>query len=221
MKLRQDQAGSVALVVSLVVTVVLLIGALGFSFWAFSGRQDYKNNVDQKVAVAVAEAKQSEANRKDKEFAEISKSPLKSYIGPSDFGSINLLYPKTWSGYVAASNERTPFIDGYFNPGVVPSVDEQESTFALRIRVSSDSYSEIMSNYQSSVEEGTVKVSAYRLKKVPKVIGSKVVGEIDNEVKGTRIVLPLRANTLEIWTESDKFLEDFNKYILPNISFSP
>lgn len=218
----QTRSHSAGLIVSLVVTVVLLIGAASFGVWAYSGRQDYKNNVDAKVATAVVDAKQVESARKDAEFAEISKSPLKTYVGPEAFGSMHLQYPKTWSGYVITSTENTPYIDGYFNPGVVPDTQSEASVFAVRIRISGDSYSTIMSNYQSGVDDGTVKVQPYKLDKVPGVVGSKIVGTLaDSERKGTLIVLPLRANALEIWTESDKYLNDFNKYILPNFSFAP
>jgi hypothetical protein len=173
------------------------------------------------VAAAVAVAKQTESTRKDAEFAELSKSPLKTYVGPEAFGSIDLKYPKTWSGYVINTSDNSPYIDGYFSPNVVPDVGTDISTFALRIRVSSDSYSTLLENYNSNVEDGTVKVSPYKLPKVPKVVGSKVVGQLSNTKKGTLIIVPLRANALEIWTESDKYLNDFNKYILPNLTFAP
>jgi Flp pilus assembly protein TadG len=221
MKLASRQTGSAAVVAALITSVVLLVGTLGFGLWAYSGRQDYKDNVQQKVATAVTQAKHEESTRKDTEFAELSKSPLKTYVGPEAYGSINLKYPKTWSGYVATSTDNAPYIDGYFSPGVVPSVDADNSTFALRVRVNGDSYSSLMEAYSSRVEDGTVKISPYKLPKVSNVIGSKVVGQLDQDKKGTLIILPLRANALEIWTESDKNLNDFSKYILPNLSFSP
>lgn len=221
MKLAQKQNGSVALLAGLITSVLLLIAASIFGYWAYGGRQDFKNNVDQKVAVAVAQAKQEESTSKDAEFAEISKSPVKTYLGPESFGSINLKYPKTWSGYVKTASDSPPFVDGYFNPGVVPNAEVDSSAFALRIRVGGDSYNAIMERYSSNVEDGTVKVSPYKLPKVPGVVGSKITGLITDTKKGTLIVLPLRANALEIWTESDKYLPDFSKYILPNFNFAP
>jgi hypothetical protein len=223
MKLVQRQSGSTAVIAALVGTVLLLIIALGFGVWAYSGRQDYKTNVDQKVADAVTAAKLAESTRKDAEFAEISKSPLKTYLGPEAFGSIQLKYPKSWSGYVINSSDNSPYIDGYFSPGVVPDIEAESSTFALRIQVSSDSYSTLLENYSSGVEDGTVKVSPYKLpnSKVSKIVGSKIVGQLTDNKKGTLIIVPLRANALEIWTESDKYLHDFNKYILPNLTFRP
>lgn len=217
-----SEQGSAALVLTLVVSVILLIGALVFGFWAYSGRQDYKNNVDQKVNVAVAEAEQATSLKKDKQFAEESKSPLRTYVGPAAFGSIHVQYPKTWSAYVIANSDNTPYVDGYFAPGAVPDTSNQDSVYALRVRVSGDSYSDIMSQYQSNVQNHVSKVVPYRLPKVSSVVGSKITGQlVDGNKQGTLIVVPLRANALEIWTQSDKYLSDFNKYILPNLSFSP
>lgn len=221
MQPNQSSSRSAVLIVGLSVAILLLIGATGFGVWAFGQRQDYKNNVDLKVSAAVAKAKQEESARKDAEFAELSKSPLKSYVGPEAYGSVNLKYPKTWSGYVAVTSNGSPYVDGYFNPNVVPNVSDSSSSFALRMRVTSDSYSTVMEGFTSNAQDGTSKVTPYKLPRVGNVIGSKVVGQLDNDKKGTMIVLPLRANALEIWTESDQYLNDFNKYILPNLTFAP
>jgi hypothetical protein len=35
------------------------------------------------------------------------------------------------------------------------------------------------------------------------------------------VVLPLRSQTVQIWTEGTQYVDDFNKLILPNFSFSP
>src|SRR4051812_36565287 len=85
--------------VSLICAVVLLFCALGFGAWAYGGRQDYKNNSDQKASAVAADAiKETEAADAVK-YAEAAKSPLKTYIGPEAFGAVTVQYPKTWSTY--------------------------------------------------------------------------------------------------------------------------
>jgi hypothetical protein len=42
---KLDEQGSFFL--PFIITAVLLVSALAFGFWAFSGRSDYKNNVDE------------------------------------------------------------------------------------------------------------------------------------------------------------------------------
>jgi hypothetical protein len=67
-----------------------------------------------------------------------------------------------------------------------------------------------------------VVVSAYALPKLPKIVGVEVTGPLlSNKPNETEIILPLRAGTLQIWTEGTQYLDDFNKIILPNFNFSP
>ena len=95
----RNEVGAInALLLPLILAVLVLFGAIGFGAWAFSSRQDYKNNVEAKIAAAVADAKVVEGKRKDAVFAEESKNPLKAYNGPSAYGSVTINYPKTWSG---------------------------------------------------------------------------------------------------------------------------
>src|SRR3989344_2148059 len=99
-----DQRGSsAALLFALVFVVLLLFGAIGFGIWAYMGVQDYKANMEPKVAAAVEVAKKEISTTKDNELAEREKSPLKRYSGPATYGSVGISYPKTWSAYVDES----------------------------------------------------------------------------------------------------------------------
>lgn len=216
---KHNQEGAVnALVLPFIITVVLLVAALGFGFWAYGGYTDYKNNSDQKVAVAVKAAQDATSVQKDKEAAEAAKSPYKTYKSPDEFGSISLTYPKTWSGYVNASTQASPPLDAYFNPDVVPSVSDQGSTFALRMQVINQSYSDTLAAFND--QEG-VTVSPYALPKVPKAVGAKITGQIESEKQGIMVILPDRDKTLQVYTESAAFTNDFNNIILPNLTFAP
>jgi hypothetical protein len=219
MRLKSQDGAINALVLPLVLAVLLLIGAAVFGAWAYSGRQDYKNNVDKKIAAAVVLAKQDEDKVKDAQFAEENKRPLKTYTGPSAYGSIAIQYPKTWSAYVSDTGSDDPYVDGYFAPNAVPDAQDPNSNFALRVQVSATSYNDTMQQFQDN--EGTVTVQPYALPKVPKVVGAIVTGAIEEGKTGTMVILPLRNTTLKLWTESPSFKSDFNNIILPNASFSP
>jgi hypothetical protein len=211
------------LLIPVVLLAVLFIGAASFAFWAYSGRQDYKNNSDAKVAVAVTADTQSVQAADAKQYAEASKSPLRLYSGPDAYGSVKVQYPKTWSAYVDTTNTTTP-LDAYFHDDFVPSTASQE-TYNLRVQVNSQPYSTVLQQYSALITEGKVTASAYALPKVPSVVGTQMSGSINQnnplETTGDLVLLPLRNMTLEIWTESNGYLSDFNTYILPNISFSP
>jgi hypothetical protein len=214
-----SQSGAInALLLPLLVALLLLVGVAVFGVWAFGSRQDYKDNVDAKIATAVTAAKADEDKVKDAQFAEEQKNPLKTYTGPAAYGSVTINYPKTWSGYVSDTDGNDPFVDGYFSPGVVPDTQDQKSSFAFRVQVSSQSYSESLQSFQN--QEG-VTIQPYSLPKVPTVVGVIVRGAIEQDRQGIMVILPLRNTTLKFWTESDAFTGDFNNIILPNASFSP
>lgn len=222
--LMLNQKGAVnSLLVSLILACLLLVGAIGFGGWAFSSRQDYKNNVDQKIAAAVQVEHDKVSSEKDKEFIEKSKSPVTTYHGPESYGSLQLSYPKTWSGYVDENGNSGATVSGFFDPGVVPSVNAQSSVFALRFQVVSQSYSSIVTNLTSLQRAGKIQVAAYNLPKVPSVVGVKVTGTspFNQNKTATLVILPLRDKTLELWTEGSQFINDFNTYVLPNATFSP
>ena len=219
--IKLNNSGNInVLVFPLVVTGLLLVGAIGFGFWAFTGMQDYKNNVDAKIATATEIAIKAEDVKKAAEFAEASKNPLKTYSGPDAYGSIRLQFPKTWSAYVDTSNGSIP-VNGYFAPDVVPSTIAQSSSFALRVQVQNQSYSNVMNTMNNFVSNKKGTATAYSLPKLPNVVGMRFEGEIQPNKQGSMIVLPLRDKTLQVWTESSSFKEDFDKNILPNLTFSP
>lgn len=212
---------STVLIVVIVVLVMVLAGSLAFGMWAYTSQQDYKNNVDQKVAAAVEQAQKDTATAKDAEFAEKEKLPLKHYNGPAAYGSIDISYPKTWSAYVDESGTSSAAVNGYFAPKFVPAINNQKNIFALRLEVVSTSYADVLRQLEGQVQSGKVKISAYALPKVTNVNGSRVDGEVAVGKQGSMIILPLRDKTLKVWTESPEFSSDFNDNILANMVFSP
>lgn len=220
--MKHNQNGSInILLIPFILAVVFMIAAIGAGAWAYNGRQDYKNNVDQKIATAVEIAKQQESTQKDNQFAEAEKKPLKTYSGPQASGSLVIKYPKTWSSYVDDSSVGGTPVDGFFYPGTVPSITAASSVFALRAQVLPQAYSEILRNLKGIQQIGKITVDAYALPSVPSVIGVIVNGQITPDKDISMVILPLRDKTIEISTQGTLFRDDFTKNILPNLTFSP
>jgi hypothetical protein len=218
----QDQRGEIdVLLIPLILVVFLFFGAIGFGYWAFMGRQDYKNNTDQKISVAVSGAKKITQAQDQAIYLEAAKLPLKTYVGPETYGAVNVSYPKSWSGYVDTSSSSTP-LNAYFHPDVVPAAGNSRSVaYALRVQVLQQTYSDAVRQYQSQVQNGSVTVKPFKLVKVQSVVGVRVDGQITTDKNGTVILLPLRDKTLVVSTESKDFMADFNNKILPAVTFSP
>lgn len=219
---KLDQSGAVNwLLVSLILVILLLLGSLGAGYWAYSGRQDYKNNSDKKSAAAAQKAVEATQAADAIKFAQKAKEPYVKYVGPAAFGGLTVVYPKTWSAYVVESANGGNPVDAYFQPGFVPNVSDPTKNFTLRVMIDQTDYSTILSGFSGDAESGKVKVSPYSLAKLPKIIGSRIEGQITPQKQGVMIVLPLRNMTLKIWTESLDFKPDLDNIILPNLSFSP
>ncbi|HSX27790.1 MAG TPA: hypothetical protein VLG25_03340 [Patescibacteria group bacterium] len=209
-----------SLITTLVIAVLFLLASLAFGAWAYSSRQDYKNNSDKKSAAAVKAAEEALNKKLEADFAEREKLPTKTYTSPSTAGTLSISYPKTWSAYVSQDEKSATPVDGYFYPDFVPTLQSGKS-FALRIEVVSQTYDQVMKQFDSSVKTGKAKVSPFRPAKVQSVLGSRIDGDIGSNKQGSMVVLPLRDKAIRISTESQSFMSDFDDIILASLSFSP
>jgi hypothetical protein len=220
--IAKNQAGRVSvLIFPLIFVILLLIGAVSFAAWAFTGRQDFKNNVDQKVAVAVNNALKVEDAKKDAQFSQDYKKPLKQYTGPSAYGSLKLQYPKTWSAYIDETDNGATGLNGYFYPDFVPTLNNPANSYALRVQVVNQTYATVLKTLSGYVLSQRSVITPYSLPSLKNVVGSRVEGIVISGKVGSMVLLPLRDKTLELWTEAAQFDDDFNNIILANASFSP
>lgn len=212
------QEGSISLIFAIVFGLFFL-GASGFGAWAFMGRQDFKNNVDQKVDTAVGVAVQNAETAKDAEFVELEKLPTRVFTGSATYGSLSFEYPKTWSVYAQEVGSST-VLDVYAHPGVVPGLQSKQP-YALRAEILSAQYDTETEKLLRLVERGEIVAQAFRPAKLENVLGLRVDGALDQDTTGAAIYLPLRDRTIRISTESPEFLKDFNDIIVPSITFVP
>ena len=208
------------LLIGLIIVTILLIASISFGVWAFMERTDYKDNVDNKVATAVDSAVEKSKKEQEADFVEREKKPYKTYNGPSQFGSVSITYPKTWSAYVDESGSGNTPVEGYMHPNYVPGIKSGIS-FALKFEVIEKPYNDVLDSYSSDVKQGTVNVSPIKLKNVPSVAGSRLNGEVEREKQGSLVLFPIRDKTLKVSVLSDQFVGDFENIILPNLSFTP
>jgi hypothetical protein len=210
------------LLVPMILLVVVLMGVSFLAYSSYTQAQDYKNNVDAKVAAAVEQSNKTISDQKDKDFAQKEKYPYMTYVGPQSAGSIRIQYPKTWSAYIDAPNNRpSKPLEGWFAKAQVPSITGEDNVFALRVVVATVSYDSALKAYQAQQKTGKVTIQPYQSPNVPGVIGSRIDGEVKSKKQGSMILLPFRDKTLQMWTESVDYRDDFDKVILKNFSLTP
>src|SRR5690349_14870621 len=88
MKQRNEFGMAHPLLVTSIVLGVCAVGFAAFSIWAFLNYQDQKNNVDAKIAAAVADAKRVQSEEEQAKFVEQEKEPLRKIVGPDDLGQV-------------------------------------------------------------------------------------------------------------------------------------
>lgn len=208
------------LLIPLILCLLFLIGAIIFGFWAYMSREDYKKNSDQKAAAAVEQAEKELSDKKEAEFKEREKAPLKQYEGPATFGSVVIQYPKTWGAFITQSDRSATPIDGYMHPNFVPGL-QSGTAFALHFQVLNSSYDQELKKYEANTKSGKVQVTPASVPNVPEVAGVRITGEIEQGKVGTVVLFPLRDKTLKLVTESEQYNKDFNDIILANLTFEP
>jgi hypothetical protein len=209
-----------------VILVLLLVGALAFGGWAFKNMQDYKNNSDKKSAAAVEAAKKAQAVQLQTQFDEQNKSPNKVFHGSPTYGTVSFNYPKSWSAYVDTSGSSEP-INAYFHPGEVPGT-QSKTAYALRLELVSTDYAQVVQQFSSGITSGKVTAKAYLPPKLSGIAnvqpGTLFSGQTNNQdttQHGTLLVIKVRDKTLEISTQSNDYLPDFNNTVLASLSFAP
>jgi hypothetical protein len=205
------------LLIPLSVLVLFLLGAIGASVYFYGRYQDASTNLDGQVAVAVEAANTVLTTELEADFAERAKDPNEVYKAPAELGSVAVTYPKTWSSHVIEKTGSGTVLDGYFHPGTVPNT-KGDAKFAVRLELEGKAYAKEVEAYDKGVEDGELKARAVTINGVK---GVRFDGAIDRDISGSIVLLPLRDRTLKIWTENADFLPDFNKIILPQLTFTP
>lgn len=220
MRLHGKEQGGIGTVITFVLMGLLVVGGAAFGFWAFSERDKYKNDTDKLIAEAVEVAKEEQKAADTADFTEKEKLPYEVYKGPGEFGGINIQYPKTWELYVDINTRNTTNpVKGYAHPVFVPGV-QSDTAFALRFEIVGSDYAELIKRSESNVKSGATTVKPFRAPKVPSVLGARLNGKLPNNEEGSMVLLPVRDKTLQIWTESQAYVKDFEE-IIKQISFSP
>lgn len=189
---------------------VFTVAFAALSVWALINYLDQKDNVDSKIATAVADAEKKLGDELEAKFIEREKEPLKSFTGPSDYGTLSFKYPKTWSTYVSNDGTKGTGYEAYFSPGAVPSLQSNASRYALHVAIVDESYEDVLKDFEALVKKGDLKTSAT---KAGDQNGTRLDGNFSKDLRGAAVVYKIRGQTAIIQTDADTFKPDFEALI--------
>ena len=212
---------------SLIKTIAIVI--LGLTTIAFvclfiyflNQYNEVNTDIQSQIDVAVADAKDEQYQKDQKDFAEREKYPYKTFAGPVDYGELSFKYPKTWSVYIASDLLKTSGdFEAYLNPGEVELISSKNSIYGLRVKIRDKAFETVVAEYQKALEKKNSNLSVESITLKNGTTANKYTGTIPNtEFSGYIIVFKIRDKTAILQTDSILFESDFNK-ILDSVTFN-
>lgn len=202
--------------ISLIVVSLLAVLFIGLFIWMAIKWGEANTNVQGKINVAVAEAKNELQTKLENDFEEKEKYPFLTFSGPADLGSLNFEYPKTWNLYNPDDASRGGDYNAYLNPGQVNLVADS-TIMALRVMIRNEQIDRVLEDYTSRVETGEMTVSSTVVNGVNVNV---YTGKLDSDLQGIVCVFKIRDKTAILQTDSSNvFRADFER-ILSTIRFN-
>jgi hypothetical protein len=219
LKKLDNKGAANPLLLGLIAVSILFVIALIFAVSQMSKVSDYEKNLEEKVAVQVAEEAKVIEDEKQAEFDEREKAPYKFWTSPTQYGSIKVGFPKTWSYYLSLDESAgaSTAVNLYAYPDYVPEIS-RDQRYALRMTLETADYNRILDGYRKDSERTGLEIGTVQISNVS---GIKIRGLIERDVSGTLVVFPIRDKVLTVWTESRDYESDFENIVLKNLSFIP
>lgn len=190
--------------------VVLVLAAGSAAIWAYINYEQQKTDVDNRIALAQAQAKNDQENVDEAKFAQREKEPNVNFVGPDNYGRLTFSYPKTWSVYVSNDGSISgSTYQAYLNPVTVPPVSDI-TQFALRVTIEQQDYNQVVQSYQGRVQNGELRSSATSSNGLN---GTRFDGTFSDYIRGAAVIYQIRDKTAIIQTDADTFLPDFEALI--------
>lgn len=214
---NRNETGAVSgSLIAIIGLTVLSVTFGSLAIWGYLSYNEQKTNVDSKISLAEADAKKVQADSDLKKFAEQEKEPLRTFVGPEDYGRLTFDYPKTWSVYVARDVSKGGTYEAYLNPITVPPVGVTGQQYSLRVTIEEKAIDAVIQTYQSLVKKGDLRSSATSSDGNN---GTRLDGSFSKDIRGAAVIYKIRDKTVTIRTDADTFKPDFEN-IIQTIKFS-
>lgn len=208
-KHKNEQGGISGSMIAIIGLAVLVLLAGSAAIWAYVNYTQQKTDVQGKVDLAVAKAKNDQQTADEQKFAEREKEPNRQFVGPDNLGRLTFSYPKTWSVYVANDGSNGGTYYAYLNPVTVPPISDTQQ-MALRVTIEQKDYDQVVNSYQDKVKSGKLRSSATSANGHN---GTRLDGDFTSDIRGAAVIYQIRDKTVTIRTDADTFKPDFEALI--------
>ena len=214
---KKDIAGLVKTIVIIILSLVALT-FIGLFIWMFIQYEDASTDLNGKIDLAVAAAKDEQAAKDEEEFLEREKYPYKTFSGPVDYGQLSFEYPRTWSVYVASDAATGGDFKAYLNPVQVDPVADS-TVNALRVTIRDKSFDTVVAEYQKAMDKKNSNLTVESVT-VNGITANRYTGTIPGtDLSGYIVIFKIRDKTAILQTDSVLFQADYDK-LLETIKFN-
>lgn len=193
----------------LVVVSLIAVTAIVFAVMYYTRWDEAQTNLDGKIAAAEAIAREEQQSIDEANFAEREKQPNLQFTGPSDYGSLSFMYPRTWSVYVAKDASKSGDFEAYFNPVQVNAVGSSTIN-ALRMIIYDRSIENVRTSYDNLVKSGKLTTKVFS---VGDKTGDWYEGAFNNDITGAMVMFKINDKTAVIRTDANIFRSDFDALV--------
>ncbi len=193
----------------------VLIGLLGagavtfalLTIVAFNDASKARTTVEAQKQAA-AQAARDDQKKKDQQAAEIaSQSPYRSYIAPLEFGSMEIKFPKNWSGYLQQSINSSTQLDLALHPNFVRRQNGVDDLLATRVLLIKRQMNDYLKTYdaQRSLTRKDITVSDIK--------GVQVTGKFQDKRTTRLVAVPVRDKTVVFLNEDSAYANEFDQIL--------
>ena len=213
---RKFQQGSASgWMIAAICGITLFLVATALSVWLLVSYTEQKSDVDGKIRLAVAAAVKKQSEEDEAKFQESYKNPRIEFVGPSEYGRVSFMYPKTWSVYVDKDGSDRKDYVAYLHPVSVPPVGTATSRFAMRLEILNRSFDDTLKQYEQPLKKGELKSSNVEYNGVS---STRLDGAFTKELRGSVVLMKVRDKTIRLSTDADTFRPDFDA-VLATVDF--
>lgn len=215
-KYKLNNSGAVSMVVPMIFIIVIAIVLAVFGMWSYFQFTNERDNTAKNVQTAVAAERAVIRQEEIEKLEEREKSPFDTYSASDEKSRISLAYPKTWSAFIDEKTSGSTELEAYFHPGFIVPEDIKQP-YAFRLLFLDKGFDAEVSSYDSLVDRGILKSKKVTVNDVE---GLRLDGEIENDITGSVVLIPVRDKTIKLSTEAERYQDDFDT-ILENFTFNP